>query len=134
MSTPLQSIRRFCVQCVGGKPTEVKNCGGDKCLNGASSRAGKCWFYKYRMGKGRPSVKHIHQVCLWCQGGNREFVLDCLDGITACPLYPYRMGTNPKRSGVGGKPPQTTPVSSDFSTQNQRTDVGQHNLSVDCSE
>ncbi len=121
MSTPLQSIRQFCVQCVGGSPPEVRNCGGEKCLNGAGSRSGKCWFYKYRMGRGRPSVKQIHQVCLWCQGGNIDFVKDCLEGeshhrILACPLYPYRMGTNPKRSGVGGKLPQTTPVSSDFSS------------------
>ena len=79
MSTPLEAIHKFCVACVGS-PFEVKDCGGDKCLNGECYPNGECWFYKFRLGKGRPSVKLIRQMCLWCQGGSKEFVKDCFEG------------------------------------------------------
>ena len=85
--TPGQAIRKFCLQCVGS-PYEVKTCGGDKLLTG-----GVCNFYKYRMGKGRPSVKIIRQECLFCMGGSRKLVAEC--GLHNCPLHPFRMGKNP---------------------------------------
>ena len=105
--TPGEAIRKFCVQCVVS-PHEVKNCGGDKCLNGGCDDKGICWFYRYRLGTGRPSVKLIRKYCLYCQGGSQDLVRECIEGeahsgIEACSLFPFRMGTNPARKGMGGR-------------------------------
>lgn len=99
-STPGEAIHRFCVACVGGSPFEVKTCGGEKCLNGGCAPSGECWFYKFRLGRGRPSVKLLRKYCLYCCGGDREYVRECPDGIphgkqAPCALYPFRMGKNP---------------------------------------
>lgn len=96
--TPLESIRRFCVQCAGGI-YQVEQCGGDKCLNGGCDSKGFCWFYPYRMGSGRPRVRTIRKICLWCQGDSEKFVRECTDD---CHLHPYRMGKAPNRKGKGG--------------------------------
>jgi hypothetical protein len=96
--TPLKAIRKFCVDCVGGSPSSVANCGGDQCKNGGCDRKGVCYFYPYRLGKGRPSVKTIRKWCLWCQGGNKGCVKDCVS--KDCLLFAYRLGTNPRRAGV----------------------------------
>lgn len=97
--TPGEAIHNFCVRCVGGSPFEVRECGGDKYLNGGCDKNGVCWFYKFRLGNGRPSVKLIRRFCLYCTGGDREWVRNCPDGIShqgmACALYPFRMGRNP---------------------------------------
>src|SRR5208337_4047637 len=90
-------IHKFCVACVGGSPFQVKNCGGDKCLNEGGN---VCWFYKFRMGNGRPSVKLIRRYCLFCTCGDIEYIRECPDGIehggqAACTLFPFRMGKNP---------------------------------------
>ena len=129
-STPGEAIHKFCVACVGGSPFEVKNCGGEKCLNGGCASSGECSFYKFRLGNGRPSVKLIRRYCLYCTSGDLEYVRECPDGIkhggmASCALYPFRMGRNPninlsdvekaKRSqrlaGIRG-------LSADFSAQN----------------
>jgi hypothetical protein len=93
--TPGESIRRFCVECVGS-PFEVRECGGDHCQNGGSDKSGVCLFFKYRLGRGRPSVKTIRKVCLWCQGDRADWVKDCHAGD--CSLHPYRLGRNPNIS------------------------------------
>jgi hypothetical protein len=45
-----------------------------------------------------PVLKAITAKCLWCSGGSRAEVKDCL--VKDCPLYPYRMGKNPWRRAV----------------------------------
>jgi len=90
--TPGESIRRFCVECVGS-PFEVRACGGDQCKNGGCDKSKVCHFFKYRMGKGRPSVKTIRKVCLWCMGESSDQAKECHDG--ECALHPYRWGKNP---------------------------------------
>ena len=40
-------------------------------------------------------LKAIREKCLDCCCGNRAEVKDCL--VQGCPLYPFRMGTNPWR-------------------------------------
>ena len=100
MSTPVTAIRAFCNECVGGSPFEIKECGGDKCSNGGCDKNGVCWFFKYRMGTGRPSVKLIRKYCLFCQGEQPDWVRECHEAD--CALHDYRMATNPQRSGVGG--------------------------------
>lgn len=48
-------------------------------------------------------VKAIRKHCLEdCSGGSRHEVRNCIDEM--CPLWPYRLGRNPARAGVGGNP------------------------------
>lgn len=90
--TPQRAVRMFCVACVGGEFTQVRECGGDKCLNGGCDPKGVCLFYRARMGRGRTSVKTIRKMCLWCMCGSSEQIAQCSD---ECALHPFRFGTNP---------------------------------------
>ena len=112
--TPLKAIRRVCIACVGGAH-EVRDCGGNGCLNGQGDENKVCYFYPYRMGTGRPSVKLIRKFCLECMGGSKELVAEC-QGLD-CPLHQYRFGKNPKRAGVGNKKPINPYVSWENRTQ-----------------
>jgi hypothetical protein len=56
---------------------------------------GKCWFYKFRLGRGRPSVKIIRKHCRECMGGSPQLVEAC--ATIGCTLYQFRFGTNPNR-------------------------------------
>ena len=97
MTTPKQAVRRQCVICVGSA-YEVENCGRDQMI-GQGDENNVCYFFPYRMGNGRPSVKVIRKFCLECMGGNRRFVAECT--TEGCPVHPFRSGTNPNRSGIG---------------------------------
>jgi len=46
-------------------------------------------------------LKAIRKKCLDCSMGSKKEVRLC--PMTDCPLYPYRMGHNPNRKGIGGK-------------------------------
>jgi hypothetical protein len=95
--TPLAAIRKVCVTCVGSV-YEVKDCGGNKCLDGQGDDNGDCYFFPFRFGRGRPSVKLIRKFCVECVGGSSKLVAECKSD---CPLHPYRFGKNPKRAGMG---------------------------------
>lgn len=101
---PLEAIRKLCVACAGSKYA-VRECGGDWCVGGQGDSNNQCYFFNYRngMGSGRASVKLIARFCLECMGGDRELVDECESND--CPLHEYRLGRNPKRAGVGGRPP-----------------------------
>jgi len=90
--TPLQAIRIHCKECAG-TPNDIKNCKGDKLLDGTV-----CVFYKYRFGAGggvgKPSVKTIKAFCKDCMGGDSALVNMCFSN-TKCILYPFRFGKNP---------------------------------------
>lgn len=43
-----------------------------------------------------PVMRAIRAKCLDCSGGSHVEVADCL--VTTCPLYPFRLGTNPWRA------------------------------------
>jgi hypothetical protein len=45
-------------------------------------------------------LKSIHLHCVECLGFAVRAVKACETAL--CPLYPYRMGTNPSRAGIGG--------------------------------
>lgn len=92
--TPLKAIRRFCIECVSSA-ADVKECGGDEML-GQGDPNGQCWFYPYRMGRGRPSVKIIRKHCLECMGGSYKLVAQC--ATFGCPVYAFRFGSNPNRA------------------------------------
>jgi hypothetical protein len=89
--TPGSAIRRFCLQCVGSS-SEIKHCGGDNLLSVEA-----CHFFKYRMGRGRPSVKAIRKECLHCMNGSSAFVSGCAS--MKCPVHKFRLGTNPNYAG-----------------------------------
>jgi len=89
--TPGQKIRKVCIRCVASTHG-VRNCGGNKML-GQGDKDNVCWFYPYRMGRGRPSVKIVRRSCLECMGGSRKLVKNC--GESDCPVHPFRMGRNP---------------------------------------
>lgn len=86
--TPGKAIRKHCVACVGSF-SDVHNCHGDRLLDGTV-----CVFYKYRLGKGRPSVKTIRKFCVQCMNGQFALVGDC-QSEKVCTLFPYRYGKNP---------------------------------------
>jgi hypothetical protein len=113
--TPLKAIREVCVACAGG-PAEVKDCGGDECLCSHGDQKEACFFYPYRMGEGRPSVKLIRQFCIECMGDSKRLVAECQS--EDCPLYEYRFGTNPRRAGMGNKKAIPPTVSSEKRCQN----------------
>ena len=46
-------------------------------------------------------VKAIRAKCLDCSGFQPSQVRNC--DITECPLFPYRLGKNPNRAGIGGQ-------------------------------
>ncbi|MBM4302481.1 MAG: hypothetical protein FJ121_13335 [Deltaproteobacteria bacterium] len=53
------------------------------------------------LGQGPTPVRAIREKCLTC-AGSKGGVRKCT--AEDCPLYPYRMGKNPHRTGVGGNP------------------------------
>ena len=48
-------------------------------------------------------IKAIRAKCLDCSNRQRKEVRDCL--IPECPIFPFRMGKNPNRKGIGGIKP-----------------------------
>jgi hypothetical protein len=90
MKTPLKSVRQYCIkECCIYQPREVLKCPAKDCV-----------FWKFRLGKGRVKVKDIRARCKDCGEGTAFAIRNC--GFPDCPLYPYRLGTNPARAGQGG--------------------------------
>jgi len=46
----------------------------------------------------------IRAKCLDCSAGSPSEVRKCT--ATSCALWPYRMGTNPRRAGLGSQNPR----------------------------
>lgn len=90
--TPGKAVVLQCLQC-SGSADDIPNCGGDKCKNGQGDVNGVCFLYPHRSGKRRVKLSVIRKFCLECTGGDKKLIRNCLS--TDCPLYPYRMGTNP---------------------------------------
>ena len=118
--TPLKAIRKACVACVGS-PYEVKNCGGDACLGAQGDEKEVCYFFPFRLGKGRPSVKLLRKFCLECQGDSRRLVAECKSN---CPLHQYRFGKNSKRAGMGNISNLRSGVSGEMRSQNRISQTG----------
>ncbi len=51
------------------------------------------------MVKNLTPIKAIRAKCLECSGFQPKEVRECQ--IDTCPLFPFRMGTNPNRAGIG---------------------------------
>lgn len=89
--TPRKAIRAYCSWCSKGQLYEIKQC-----------HATECSFHLFRSGKREPeqipALKGIRNRCIQCAETLPE-IKDCND--QNCPLHPYRMGHNPKRTGIG---------------------------------
>jgi hypothetical protein len=96
--SPLKAIRLFCIDCVGSSH-RVDDCGGEKTLVSSKKGYRVCFFFPFRKGIGRPTLKIIRQSCLLCIGGKPSLIRQCPS--TNCAVWPYRMGKNPKRAGQG---------------------------------
>lgn len=46
-------------------------------------------------------IKSIRAKCIDCSAGQPKEVKLCPD--MECPLFPYRLGKNPNRKGIGNK-------------------------------
>ena len=84
--SPLQAIRAKCLDCCLESSAEVKLC--------ASSETCPLYPFRFRHSeKGLSPLKTIRAYCLGCGEGPYKAVKDC--PFTDCPLYPFRLGTNP---------------------------------------
>lgn len=91
---PSKALKKYCIQCLGlniFNRAEIENCQGDK------AKLGPCPLYPYRLGDKRPSVRVFRRYCLYCTQGDKAYVDEC--PTMACPLRPYRYGTNPSLTG-----------------------------------
>lgn len=64
-----------------------------------------CTSYPLRMGKrvqGLRPLQVIKEHCIAC-GGHEEHPRDCK--VTECELFPFRLGKNPNRAGIGNPSP-----------------------------
>lgn len=88
--SPLQAIKKYCLDCCLGQRGEVKECPATKC---------PLWTRRTGANQGAGTVKAIRARCIDCSGGHEGMVLNC--DRTDCILHPFRMGKNPNRLGVG---------------------------------
>jgi len=87
--TPLQSVRRKCLECCQHSGEEVQLC-----------PITNCPLYHFRMQEGHKGlIEAIKKKCLACGEGTRFEVKNC--EFVKCPLYSFRLGNNPNRKGIG---------------------------------
>ena len=86
-NTPRSAVIRFCRGCAADG--DIQNC-----------EVVDCPFHTYLKRKGQPAISQIRKKCLECMGGSASAIEEC--ETKTCPLYIYRLGTNPKRTGIGG--------------------------------
>lgn len=66
-------------------------------------------------------VKAIRAKCIDCTCGNLKEIKEC--PVETCPLYLYRLGTNPNRGGIGLSSPAFLRKSAVESGKNQPKEV-----------
>jgi len=81
-NTPLEAIRRRCIDCTGGSHKAVREC-----------EINDCDLFFYRMKKGRPKLKDIRRYCISCCNGQKSKVKEC--PVMKCSLWIYRLGKRP---------------------------------------
>ncbi|WP_243360993.1 restriction endonuclease [Fundidesulfovibrio terrae] len=90
-----ESVRKFCVSCMGGSYVLVSECPDTACP-----------LHAYRLGPApeqtRPPVRAIRRQCLACCCGGRDRVRACAASPTCkepyepCWLWRYRLGSRPE--------------------------------------
>lgn len=96
--TMRQAIRKYCLWCCDGQSNEVELCIDKTCSLWGYRLNKRIKDYPYKL----TSLKAIKIKCKDCQLENRNDVKNC--GYSNCHLYPFRLGKNPNRKGVGGSP------------------------------
>jgi hypothetical protein len=91
-TTPLQSIRRYCLWCSLDQANEVRLC-----------QSPQCGLYPYRLGRmpgtpGQSCLKAIRARCLDCVCWSTKEVAICK---TPYVLNPFRIGKNPNYGESG---------------------------------
>jgi|GEM_PF-1013202 hypothetical protein len=66
-------------------------------------------------------LKSIRQKCLDCCCSQHAEVRRCM--AEECPLHPYRMGRNPSRAGIGGKPQERPEITKKADSQRDSEEV-----------
>jgi hypothetical protein len=123
LRSPLKAVRQHCLDCCNGSANEVGLC---------PARA--CPLWTRRLGRqleqgSNPIPLHpveaptpasmttlaaIRRRCLYCSGNSPAEVRSCTH--TGCDLWPFRLGHNPNRAGLGnfahlaGKTPTHGPI------------------------
>lgn len=95
---PLMAARLFCFWCSNFQIAEIQQCPCD----GRISRL--CPLYHLRMGKkikGTSTISKLMEKCRDCGEGSLMNVRNC--EFPECPIYPYRIGKNPARQGIGAR-------------------------------
>ncbi|WP_432738694.1 restriction endonuclease [Maridesulfovibrio sp. FT414] len=84
---PHQSIRAYCLWCMGGSPQLVRECKDEHCS-----------LYSLRGPKTdetpRACIRAIRKHCLACTVGDRQAIRDCKE--KECVLRRYRFGIHPR--------------------------------------
>ncbi|BEQ15347.1 hypothetical protein FAK_24130 [Desulfoferula mesophila] len=100
--TPRKAIREQCLYCMCGSHVLVREC-----------TSVDCQLHVYRLNRLPDGVKNralleINKFCLSC-AGSPSSVARCNGHMLYdedCCLHGFRKGTNPRRKGVGGRPPE----------------------------
>lgn len=92
--TPLQAIRKKCLECMNDQPSLIRDCHQSDCI-----------LHPYRMGRieegaDRRLLRVIRSFCLEYAGSKSE-VRNCAHGdaylgLFSCPLFDFRMGRRPR--------------------------------------
>ena len=84
---PHQSIRAYCLWCMGGSSQLVRECRDEKCplydLRGPET-----------VEPERVCLRKIRRHCLSCTVGDRAAIRSCPEKV--CVLNPYRLGVHPR--------------------------------------
>lgn len=93
--SPAESIRKFCVSCMGGSYQLVADCPESTCP-----------LHGYRLGGAggapMPPVRAIRRQCLACCCADRQAVRacaaspNCLPPYLPCVLWRFRLGSRPE--------------------------------------
>lgn len=105
-----ESIRKFCVACMGGSYLLVAEC-----------PEGECPMHPYRLGHvegetSRPPVRAIRLQCLSCCCGDRSRVRACAASPSSkapfepCVLWRFRLGSRPEIFERRKRKAQRTPL------------------------
>ncbi len=91
--SPLKAIRLHCLWCCFNQPKEIRLCGASSCPS-----------QPLRMGKRVAGIRPLTVIKEHCKecGGWEEPPKRC--EVTDCALFPFRLGKNPNRAGMGGNP------------------------------
>jgi len=101
--SPVQAIRRKCLECVCGEVSEIKKC---------TATSDKCEIFPFRMGYGKPDWSHGHKKCTRLQAIRKECVRVCMNHhpnyVPGCPsvncdLFCFRSGHWPHGSAIRSK-------------------------------